>query len=488
MAAAVWVLLLSLLAPGVALAQTAGTSSLPSPSPLPGAYDPEADPRTPPPATIPSAPVLIVPTVPPGAARPTQLFELHPLVGLTEEYTDNFGRVAKDKQDNLRSTLAPGLQVRFDRGSLTGEARYVLSAFHDTSSDDLSFFHSMQGGLAWEATPLFKLSSSASYSEGDSPSEADRLGLRQERRKFTTMGASLGALYMVSNVSLQPSYRVSNFSQSEGDETTSQTVGMSASTQVLRIHTVSLGYEYLDSETSRGTGTSTSTTSTSTGSGSGTATTGHQVTGSVSRELSERSSIGLTAAYAARTQEESRPERETDFNRWSASLFNSYSIPKTIALRGSIGVSQLTGGSASGDLLLTTLTSLSYWFGDAVATVSIERGFSESFSTGENFGVVQTTGMSGSLSYPFTPWLSGLGSISYRENEFTGVGGTSSSTGSSTSSARTEDTLAGSLSLQLQVTRWLGSALGYSYSDTSSTDRGRNVKENRFTLSLNASF
>ena len=482
MAAAVWVLLLLLLAPGVAVAQTAGTSSLPSPSPLPGPYDPESDPRTPPPATIPSAPVLIIPTVPPGAARPTQLFEIHPLVGLTEEYTDNFGRVAKDKQDNVRSTVAPGLRVRLDRGSLTGEARYVLSAFHDTSRDDVSFFHSAQGGLAWEATPLFKLSSSASYFEGDRPSEADRLGLRQERKKFTTMGASLGAGYTLSNVLLQPSYRVSNFSESEGDETTSQTVGMSASTQVLRIHTVSLGYEYLDSETS-GSGTTTST-STATGSGSSTATTGHQVTGSVSRGLSERSSIGLTAAYAARTQEETRPERETDFNRWSASLFNSYAIPKTIALRGSVGVTQLTGGSASDDLLLTTLTSLSYWFGDAVATVSIERGFSESFSTGENFGVVKTTGMSGSLAYPFTPWLSGLGSISYRENEFTGVGGA----GSATSTARTEDTLAGSLSLQLQVTRWLGSALGYSYSDTSANDSSRNVKENRFTLSLNASF
>src|SRR3990167_1463928 len=208
MAAAVWVLLLLLLAPGVAVAQTAGTSSLPSPSPLPGPYDPESDPRTPPPATIPSAPVLIIPTVPPGAARPTQLFEIHPLVGLTEEYTDNFGRVAKDKQDNVRSTVAPGLRVRLDRGSLTGEARYVLSAFHDTSRDDVSFFHSAQGGLAWEATPLFKLSSSASYFEGDRPSEADRLGLRQERKKFTTMGASLGAGYTLSNVLLQPSYRV----------------------------------------------------------------------------------------------------------------------------------------------------------------------------------------------------------------------------------------------------------------------------------------
>jgi outer membrane receptor for ferrienterochelin and colicin len=55
----------------------------------------------------------------------------------------------------------------------------------------------------------------------------------------------------------------------------------------------------------------------------------------------------------------------------------------------------------------------------------VDKGFSETFAEGENFGVVETEGVNGSLSYPFTPSLTGTLTGSFRRNKTTGIGDTS---------------------------------------------------------------
>jgi hypothetical protein len=69
----------------------------------------EFDPRTPPPQTIPSRPEITFPVTPPGK-RPVHLFELPPLIGLSEEYTDNFNLTPSNHKSNFRSMLS------FERG------------------------------------------------------------------------------------------------------------------------------------------------------------------------------------------------------------------------------------------------------------------------------------------------------------------------------------------------------------------------------------
>jgi hypothetical protein len=477
--AAALVLLLCLLLPGLAAGQTTQP-----PSRTEQQQQIETDVRTPPPPTIPSTPRIPLPAPPPEAVRPVQLFELRPGVGLSEEYSDNFNRSARNKQENFRTTLSPALTVLLNAGFLTGRAAYTLAGSYDSSlPDELSLFNSLSGRLSLEATPRLKLNASYGLTQSDQPSQADRLGLRQERQKFTSNAVSLDALYSLANVDLKPYYRLSSFSQDEGSDTTSHAIGASASTVVFKTNTVTLGYEYLKSESEQGgSGATGATTLPETRS----QITGHQVNGSVARELTPRSTVGVSGAYSMRTQERTNPASESDFSQRTVSLFNSYVIPNTIALRGSIGVSQLIGDTSSGQPLLSTSSSLSYWFGQAVASLSMERGFSETFSEGENRGVVQTTGYSGSLSYPFTPSFSGRASVSYRENEVTGVGATGSSTGSG---AQTDNVLTGTISFSYQILRWLGSTLEYNYSKTSSSEADRdNITENRFKLALTASF
>src|SRR5687768_13857786 len=155
MAAARALLLLALLTlfPGVAVAQVRAVTP------------PVITPSTPPPATIPSAPAVAAPAPVSPALRPVQTFVLRPTLDLTEEYTDNFNRSERRPITNLRSTIAPGLAVIIDRGFLTGEADYSLSLFHDTSAEDVGYFHSFGGRFSWEATPRFAINGAYTLSQ-----------------------------------------------------------------------------------------------------------------------------------------------------------------------------------------------------------------------------------------------------------------------------------------------------------------------------------
>jgi len=441
---------------------------------------PVVTPHTPPSSRIRSAPDVALPAAPDPTLRPIQTFTIRPSVVFSEEYTDNFNRSEDRKISNLRSTIGPGFFVFVDRGSLTGQAGYTLSVHHDTSEEGIGYFNSFIGRLSWEATPRLRINAGYVLSQSDEPEQADRLNLRQGRGEFTGNTFSLDAIYGLGTVEIRPHYRLSHFSSSE-DTTISHTLGIDSALALDAIHTLKAGYNYLQSETSRERAIAVL------GQSDSSKVTGHEVNASVMRDLTVRATAGLSGAFAARQQ--TTPLRQSDFTRWNLSLFNSFSLPERLEMRSSIGVSQLNGNFSSGDPLLTTFSSLSYWFGPAVARLLIERGFAETFGEGENFGVVETTGVSASLAYPFTPLVRGSLGASYRENKFTGEGepdiGASAGSGRA---GREETTLGGTVSLSVQLLRWLGSSLEYAYTDVSSTDRGRTYTENRIRLRLNAAF
>src|SRR5438309_5171281 len=283
-------LLLLLLAPAVAVGQTTTTP------------DSEFTLRTPPLQTIPSAPRTEFPVPVPAARRPVQLFDFHPLIGVSEEYTDNFNRTVTNRQDNFRSMLSPGMNVLMDAGFLTGEATYTISGFYDTAVDEPGYFNTFAGRLSWEATPRLKLNVGAGLTQSDEPSQADSLGLRQVRLKFISSNASLGADWSVSgNVTASPYYRFLNFSDESGPQTTTQFVGTNVSTSIYQIHTLTVGYEYLESTTSN------ATTGTSTGDSD---IHGHQFSASFSRDISQRMTAGISGGYAFRTQDVRGPDAE----------------------------------------------------------------------------------------------------------------------------------------------------------------------------------
>ena len=406
--------------PGTPLPTSPSTPPPPPPQPSGPVSEPlvpvapEVQP-TPPPPTVGSAPQRVLPTPSALGVAPTATFQIDGSVGLSEEYTDNFDLSDRDRRSNFRSTVAPGLRLTINSAFTKGIIQYTLAPSHDSVTDDITFFQSLLGQVVWQANPRWTLTLSDTFTRSDEPGEADRLALRQERRTFSSNTISLFSDYLIGRVSTRQSYRLSTFFDENDRTTTTHAAGLSATVPIAATNALSLGYEYLTSDTSGGNG------GTNVG-GAGTAdVSGHQITTSIARKLTTLRSVGLAGSYAFRTL--SDETGDTDFRPWNVSLFTNYLLPGRLTLNGSLGVSGLSTGD--GDTLgpnLSTATSLSYQFARATFTLAFDRGFSETFSEGENFGVVETEGITGSLSYPFTATL--LGSISgyFRRSKFTGVG------------------------------------------------------------------
>ena len=188
----------------------------------------------------------------------------------------------------------------------------------------------------------------------------------------------------------------------------------------------------------------------------------------------------MTATYAVR--EQALATGRAEFTRWNLSLFNNYVVTDKIILRGNIGLAQLESSGTKTRLLLTSDTDLTYYAGPAILGLKLERGFSESFAQGQNFGVVETSGISSSVSYRFTPLLTGLATAGYRENKFTGLGGGGQA-------GREDKTVTAAANVTYQVLRWLTATADYTYSHTQSPLPGTPQTafvENRIRVALNA--
>jgi Putative beta-barrel porin 2 len=485
---AAYAVLLLLLLPALAAAQT---QAPPAPPPLPPLTAPpatvfptEVSPRLAPPPTIPAAPDIFVPlpTPLPEEQRPRKVFDFRPGIGLVEEFTDNFFMTRSKIQSNFRSGVQPSFQLLLDDGPVQGQAAYTLLGFYDTRPDELGVHHALSAGVTWRATPLVQFGISDAFARTDDPNRADRLGLRVGRQVYTSNLASANANYTGTLFQGSAYYHLGLFDSST-DETTAHTIGLTGTRSLGASNTLSAGYEYLNADSQRK-NVSTTTTETATIFGEtpatarDTSTTGHQFTATFTRDLTARTSAGLTGGYALRHQDFSGGG-ERDFQRWNVSLFNNYVLPERIIMRSNIGVAQLTGDGTSGNLLLTSNSSFSYWFGRAVVSLGADQGFSETFATGANSGVIETKGASGSLSYRFTEKVTGTIGASYRQNKTTGVGISNGAT-------QDDKIIYATANVTYQVYRWLTATLDFLHTDFNGREQDRQFAENRVRFALNA--
>jgi hypothetical protein len=178
---------------------------------------------------------------------------------------------------------------------------------------------------------------------------------------------------------------------------------------------------------------------------------------------------------------------------WNAAVFTDFVLPRRLTLRGSLGVSGLH--TDTGETLgpnLSTVSSLIYEFGPAVLTVTVDKGFSETFESGENFGVVETEGVSAALGYAFTPLVSGTVSGFYRRNKSTGIGNAAAS---STDDERTRS-WGGTVGFAWRPLRLLSVDISYSYLKQSGDSQGagtgsagnNDYTENRARLGVTFNF
>ena len=417
----------------------------------------------PPPATIPSVAVPILGTLgSPGQARAT--FEYHPGFTLFTTYTDNFFRTEHNRESNLRTGIISDHLLYINGAFTKGSIATSLNFNHDTvAGAEGNFFPSLVGRIEWQATPRLVLSASDSLSRSDDPSRADRLSLRNTRVTFASNVFEADAYYSLDAYSARAYYRLSTFQDDGGDDTLSHTVGVSGSTRLGASSTGTLGYEYIDSTTDGTTGKS--------------VTRGHSITASLSRQLNPFTSAGVSGGYSYRTQKE--PGINDHFQTLNVSLFNNYVLPGRFVAAANVGYSRIIADDGRTADSFTTSTSLTYLFARAVASIVLDKGFSETFALGQDFGVVETQGVTLTLTYPFTPLIFGSGSVYYRDNKDTQIGGGRSDFNT--------DSYGGQVSVSYRLLSWLTLLLEYAYSHEKTADRSK-VIENRGRASLTAGF
>ena len=436
-----------------------------------------------PPATIPSRPVPV--SVPVDVTRQAATFQLDYLVGIGEEYSDNFRRSDADKKSNFRTSVSPGLRLGINGAFTKGLITYIPSETYDTSNDKTDLSHSFLGSVIWQATPRVSLTLADTLIRSDEATQADRLSIRRDRKPFTTNSFTPSVAYSFAPITTTAYYRWTTFFEDGGRDTISHLIGATAGTSIYESNIVTVGYEYLNSDTSGGQGTLSTVSS---GSGVIQDVSGHRFFGSFKRQLNPLTSAGISGSYGL------RQSRNNDFDVWSISLFATRNVG-ALSLTGNVGYSQVKRDAGGTDSSILTATTLIYRLARVSLTLGVDTGFSETFAEGQNFGVVETRGVTGTLSYEFTPFITATTGGFYRENAPTGTSTRTTTPGG----ARDENSWGASATVAIKLSRWLSMLLDYSHTEASrqailqstlqsTLQEGGAFTENRARISLNASF
>ena len=294
--------------------------------------------------------------------------------------------------------------------------------------------------------------------------------------------------YLIDRIATSVYYRNSFYTigSSNGSNTGSNIVGATASMPIGVFNTVGLGYEHSWSDTS----------GTSSGNNSG-QTIGNLLTATYTRQTGLYSTAGIQGSYQwlsgpGASTNQSGSQSSGDGQIWNISLFSTYGLPSGLSVSGSLGYSQASSNTSgqSDQSGITSNSSLSYRFGPATATLGVFSDFQNTGLTGQNFGVVQTQGVTGNLSYMFTPLVTGSVFASYISNGTTGFGNNSSSPNSNNWNT--------GVNLSWQMLRWLVMNAQYSYSfwnnggisinGNNSNSTSGDITVNSVVLSLQATF
>jgi len=506
-------------APG-APGQPPGAPGQPPTAPIGPVPGPIGVPPTPPGAPPgqpgqPGAPVF-VPPVPPNPSQshapgpfvsglpltPVAAFEFHPTLLLREEYSDNFF-LERHGVENFRTVIGPGFTLLANtpktQGSVNGRMDFTIDTAEGARRQN--FFPNMTASVLHTPQPLLRLALTDSLSSGDDASQSDRTGLRAaERRAYYSNSLSLSADWTIDLVAARAYYAnsytigssTSGRSQNLNDSQLTHTLGVGASAPIGASNTVRAGYEL-----SLAQGTTDST--------------GHLFTASFSRQLSTYAQAGVSTSYQIQSHDNS--------TIWNVSLFTAYGLPGGLSISASLGYSRFTSDSGQDSGGISTSTTISYLFGRVLASVSAFQDYRQTFTQGEDVGVMLTRTFTGAVSAPITSATNGNITVSYSENEPTGSGNnrndptTTSLTGQASISSRYftagvratrgENQLIGPINnptghahreitygafVNVPITTWLSFMLDYNYIKRNDVDTSGDVKENRISGALQASF
>src|SRR6266536_1375241 len=460
-------------------------SASPAPQQQPTAVVPPWTPPVAPPPSqshLPSQFVWPIPGSVPGAT-----FEYHSTLTLSEQYTDNFNLTtsAQGKQSNFRTTLSPGSTILINTAKTQGSVSATSGLTYDssTSTDNFNAFPSLSASVRHEFTPRLSLTLNDSFNRNDSNSLVDSSGLRQQRQTYISNTFSASVSWLIDLLQTQYFYQNSYFSNTgtnfttnssqsntttntnQGNSTTtSQIFGVNASTRVGALNTVTAGYEYSISEPNGNQGSTSY---------------GNLFTASLSHQLGTYATAGVQGSYSTQTLD--------DVKIWNGSVFGTYGLPSGFSFSGSVGYSILNSDVASNQSGFSGNGLVSYAHAQGTISLGVfqdyrttyqggQLGQSNVIQSGQNFGVVQTTGVTGTFTYQITPLIGSFANAAYNQNKNTGIGNTKSDT--------SQNYFTANAGANYAILRWLTLTLQYTFNSYNQPDRTQNT----VTISAAASF
>jgi len=335
-----------------------------------------------------------------------------------------------------------------------------------TGPSDFNAFPSLSAAIRHTFNPRLSLTVTDSFNLDDDPTVADSTGLRQQRETFitNTFGASVD--WLIDLLQTQYYYRnslfISNTDSSSNTTTTSQIFGVSASTRIGALDTVRVGYEYSISAPQQDV-----------------TSYGNLFTASVSHQLGTYATAGVQGSYSMQTLD--------DLKIWNGSVFGTYGLPTGFSFSGSVGYSVLNSDVASNEGGFSGNGYASYAHARGVISLGIFQDYRTTYQggqigqssvdqSGQNFGVVQTLGITGNFTYQLTPFIGSFINAAYTQNKNTGIGNTKSNT--------SQDYFTANAGINWPLLRWLNLSLQYTRNQYNQPYRS----ENRGLLSLSASF
>jgi hypothetical protein len=427
---------------------------------VPRTGDPNAGPPRPSQSHLP--PALPVPAPAPTAPA----LDVHPLLRLSEEYSDNFRLSADDRVENFRTTLSPGLLVGLNRPKTAGSVAAILDVTQDSTNElgDVGFFPRLSAAAKHVVSPRLSLNVFDTFTRSDEPALANEFGLQQQRRTFTKNTLGLSVDWLLDRVATQAYYRLLTFSGAT--DTVSHIVGAAVGVPLGALTAVSGGYEFSHTRVTERTSSE---------------STGNLGWGTIARQLGPSRAYGLSVSSSSQTFDDTRI--------WNVSVFHAYQLPGRVSLSASVGYGLLSSDTGGHVSTVTSDTSASYRFARAVIGLAIFQDFNQTFLEGQNFGVVLTRSYTGTFGYALTPQVDLTVRASYTENETTGVGNSPQS--------RDASVLSGRAGVAWRIRPSLTTSLDYvharydgdraAFGESAPTLTGTAV-ENRVTLRMTATF
>lgn len=391
---------------------------------------------------------------------PTAVFELHPGLRISEEWTDNFFLSRRNREQNFRTVVAPGFTLAINGPRTVGNVSASFGLTYDTAESDenIKLFPDLSASIRHTFGPTLALTLTDSFVRNDDPQRGDAFGLRRERRTFTSnsFGASLD--WALGLWTTQAYYRNSIFFEEEGggDDTWSHVLGVNASRRLGALTTLRFGYEFSYFQSDRSSSNDRDGI-------------GHLVHASLSRQIGAFATGGVSTSLSTNSFD--------DTVTWNVSLFGAYGLPTGLSLSGAVGYSHLFLDRGGDENTFSINASASYAWTRASVSVGVFQDFRQTFNEGQDFGIVLTRSYFAAFSYRITPTMGLSANVSYSENEPTGAGNVRQSDSS--------NTLTFAVAYDWQILRWLSMNLRYAYTDYSGFN---GATENRATVSFAASF